>query len=55
MLFENTISIQRKTQLSQQLCEQIQSNITNRNENKIAVEKWGELLETLRRQSAAEP
>lgn len=49
MLFENTISIQRKTQLCQQLCEQIQSNKTNRSENIIAVEKWEELLGSLRR------
>lgn len=49
MLLENTISIQRKTQLCQQLCEQIQSNKTNRSENIIAVEKWEELLENLRR------
>lgn len=46
---ENTISLKRKTQLSQQLCEQIQSNKTNRNENKIAVIKWEEMLESLRR------
>ena len=43
------ISIKRKTQLSQQLCEQIQSNITNRKENITAVIKWEELLENLRR------
>lgn len=49
MLLEDTISIQRKTQLCQQLCEQIQSNKTNRSENIIAVEKWEELLENLRR------
>lgn len=49
MLLENTISIQRKTQLCQQLCEQIQSNKTNRSENVTAVKKWGELLESLRR------
>lgn len=46
---ENTISLNRKTQLSQQLCEQIQSNKTNRSENKIAVIKWEEMLESLRR------
>lgn len=49
MLLENTISIQRKTQLCQQLCEQIQSNKTNRSENVTAVRKWEELLENLRR------
>ena len=49
MLLEDTISIQRKTQLCQQLCEQIQSNKTNRSENIIAVKKWEELLENLRR------
>ena len=49
MLLEDTISIKRKTQLSQQLCEQIQSNITNRKENITAVIKWEELLENLRR------
>lgn len=46
---EDNISIKRKTQLSQQLCEQIQSNITNRKENITAVVKWEELLENLRR------
>lgn len=46
---EGNISIKRKTQLSQQLCEQIQSNITNRKENITAVIKWEELLENLRR------
>lgn len=45
----NTISLTRKTELCHQLCEQIQSNITNRNENKTAVIKWEELLENLRR------
>lgn len=49
MLLENTISIKRKTQLCQQLCEQIQSNITHRSENETAVKKWEELLENLRR------
>ena len=49
MLLENTISIQRKTQLCQQLCQQIQSNKTNRKENITAVTKWEELLENLRR------
>lgn len=46
---EGNISIKRKTQLSQQLCEQIQSNITNHKENITAVIKWEELLENLRR------
>lgn len=46
---ENTISLNRKTQLCQQLCQQIQSNITNRKENITAVIKWEELLESLRR------
>ena len=45
----NTISLTRKTELCHQLCEQIQSNITNRSENKTAVIKWEELLESLRR------
>jgi len=46
---ENTISLQRKTELSNLLCQQIQYNITNRAENKIAVIKWEEMLESLRR------
>ncbi len=50
-----TIYIERKHILALKLIQQIQENKTNRNENKIAVEKWGELLGTLRRQSAAEP
>lgn len=45
----DTISLQRKAELSHQLCKQIQSNITNRKENIIAVTKWEELLESLRR------
>lgn len=44
----NTISLNRKARLGHQLCEQIQSNITNRKENKTAVTKWEELLENLR-------
>lgn len=46
---ENTISINRKMQLCQQLCKQIRSNKTNRSENITAVVKWEELLENLRR------
>lgn len=47
--FENGISMKRKKQLCQELCKQIQSNITNRSENITAVKKWEELLENLRR------
>ena len=51
----HSIVLQRKHQLSQELCSQIENNITNRSENKVAVLKWEELLGTLKRQSAAEP
>jgi hypothetical protein len=46
---ENGITMKRKAELSHKLCEQIQSNITNRKENITAVYKWEELLENLRR------
>lgn len=42
----HNLSLHRKMQLGQELCFQIENNITNRSENKTAVIKWEELLET---------
>ena len=47
--------LSRKKQAAEKIIQQIEENKTNRKENKTAVTKWGELLENLKWQSAAEP
>lgn len=48
LLKHDTIKLTRKFQIIQKFFVMVEENITNRSENKIAVEKWGEMLETLR-------
>lgn len=45
----------RKKQAAEKILQMIEENKTNRSENKTAVFKWGEVLENLKWQSAAEP
>lgn len=57
LLYYNSpeLFLTRKKQAAEEIMKQIEENKTNRSENKTAVSKWGEVLENLKWQSAAEP
>lgn len=52
---EPELFLTRKKQAAEKIMLMIEENKTNRSENKTAVSKWGEVLENLKWQSAAEP